>query len=225
MRTLLHFSAIAICVLSLGCAAVKPSTSTASVVPAASKSTTEVSERYRLAVKIAVDFAEQEQIDPAETALTEVISDPEFEKLSDQNKRLVYSHAGRIAMQRDQYPQAIKLLLQAIIADPSDPQDGYHVAICQFSVGNFNQAANYLTMRARQWPDLVNDIDERLFWQIYRQPKLDADPKLQLMQSLFEANWYLHRQSASNLWYQLALMRLARALAQHGKQDPQHAMT
>lgn len=147
----------------------------------------------------------------AEIALSQVIADPAFDDLSAAQRHQALSTAAFIAMGLNDLPRAREGFLAATRVDPdADPNDWYRLSQIERQLGNREAAAENLLRVLRGWPELLGNIPERDITQPLYVLTPESPARLELLQRLFDASWTRNDLGASDLWYELAMMRVQR---------------
>ena len=209
MRIFICIWIVALTLMAAGCAVVSPVQAGTDVIDRNSQNT-KAESSYLNKVNSALALADTEDVKRAVTILTKVISDPMFHALSEQKRYDTLSLAGSMALMNEQFEYALSFLLMATELDSGNHSDWYQLSLVEVALGNGNQAAEYFSKLAREWPEVVKQIRVETIVYIRQATEKNSNARLALLQSLFDAHWQPNRAHASNLWYELALMHLAR---------------
>ncbi|RDZ28151.1 tetratricopeptide repeat protein [Lysobacter silvisoli] len=146
----------------------------------------------------------------ARKALAAVIADPQFAALPPEAQRDVVSAAAWVEARSGRYEDAAAFYRRAVQLDPSDPDDWHRLSIAEDINGRHDEAADALLHILRQWPHLTDAISGGHMVELIRNLPADSERRLQLTQTLYDANWKREEEEASKLWLELALMRAQR---------------
>lgn len=146
----------------------------------------------------------------ADRALTSVMSDSRFGRLPAPDRHRALSVASEVAIRLDQYPRALELSRKAISIDGNNPDDWYRLSQLQRVGGEYDAATRALLRLIEGWPELLGNLEDSHIIQLVHMTDHTSQARLDLLQTLFDANWDRNGIGASNVWYELALMRVER---------------
>lgn len=139
--------------------------------------------------------------------LMAALVDPLFGQLTPSEQGGAFSGAAWAAMRLGDNPRAREQFARATQLDPEDSDNWLRLAKLEYELRDHDAAAVTMTRYARTWPELVEDEQDFVF-DVLR--KVDAQPRLDLLQTLFDKHWDPKPLGASDLWFQLALSRVRR---------------
>jgi len=96
---------------------------------------------------------------------------------------------------------------QAVKLNSDDPEDWRALAIAQISLDNYDAAAKTLATYAQRWPSRLDD-EEDLIIEVINGAEEDSEPRLELLQALYDAKWNPEPVGVSWMWKELALIRI-----------------
>lgn len=178
--------------------------------PAQDVSPAKPSTAYFRQLGVAFALVAREDHSAADPALAEIIASPMFEGLSVSLQRASLAAAGWVAIQREDFERSRDLYRRATEIDPSESDDWYRLSLLERALGEVEQSANDLSRLARDWPESLGGIDETHILGVLRDIDPNSQARLDLLQSLFDAGWTLPGLGASQLWYELAVLRVQR---------------
>lgn len=183
---------------------------------------TATAERLQALADRAVELDKGGDLPGVAAAYDALIADPAFLQVPLELRRMVYSRAAAVALERGDKPKSRDLYLQAITANSADRDDWVSLAWVEYVLGENDAAAAHLAEYARRWPEALDELDDAVLFQLLGALDDDASPRLDLLQSLASAGWNRRGLGADYLWFELALRRvqrgerdLARAAIQH----------
>ncbi|MFA6985115.1 MAG: hypothetical protein WC213_02760 [Arenimonas sp.] len=139
--------------------------------------------------------------------LMAALADPLFGQLTQIEQGGAFSGAAWAAMRLGDNPRARDQFARATQLDPEDSDNWVRLAKLEYELHDHEAAAATMTRYARTWPELVDDEQDFVF-DVIR--KVDGQPRLDLLQTLFDNRWDPKPLGASDLWFQLALSRVLR---------------
>lgn len=143
-------------------------------------------------------------------ALSDVIAHPEFGLLDAHEQRAVLSRAGETAIRGKDFPRARSLLLRATAAGSSNPDDWYYLSQLELQREDHEAAARHMLRLVHGWPHLLDNLHPGSVLSIVRGLKDDSPTRLELIQALFDSGWDNKGIGLGDVWYELALLRVAR---------------
>ena len=165
---------------------------------------------YRQQLAAAHALARAGHHSSADRALAAVIAHPMFATLADVEQRGTLSAAAWAAVRIDQLDRARSLYLRATEIDSGDPDDWYRLSLLEYDLGQFDASATALTRLAEGWPELLVNADVDHIYRLLHKTDPVSKARLELLQSLFDANWNSKTDNDSGIWYELALLRIER---------------
>ena len=210
MCTFLRVWTVTLILVTGGCAFVEPVPAGPNKLDQSSENKKAASASYLMTVNSALALADTDDEARAVTKLTKVISDPMFHELPAQKRYATLSLAGSMALRNQQFEHALGFLLMATELNAGNAIDWFQLSLVEVALGNGDQAAEYFSKLAREWPEVANQVSDEVFHLVKAGTEDNSTARFELLQSLFDARWHPNRAIASNLWYELALMQMAR---------------
>lgn len=146
----------------------------------------------------------------AEPTLATILAASEFKRLPKSKRYGFLIAAGGNATRAGKAQLGRNRLARAVAIDPDQPNGWYLLSMAEAQLGNGAAAAERLTHLAITWPELVDYIEARPLWYVAFVAERRSQAHLNLLQAFFDAGWNRSPASASNFWFQLALLRLER---------------
>lgn len=148
-----------------------------------------------------------EELAQAEKMLVAALGNPLFSRLDKTERAGVYSGAGWAASRLDHDKRARDMLALAVKLNPDDWEDWRLLAKTQSYVDDYDAAATTLVTYARRWPKRLDD-DKDFIIRVVNGAEADSAPRLQLLQTLYNANWSPAPVGVSAMWKQLAMSKI-----------------
>lgn len=153
--------------------------------------------------------------DPADAdrRLSDAIADPNFARLPKPGQNQVLAAAAATAWSLQQYPRALDLMQRAIAADPGIPEHWYWQSQLQAVLKRYEASADSMRHIVETAPDQLDTLDDAHLFQLVYLMDRGSQQRLDLLQALYDANWQRQGRGVSQLWYELAAMRIERGQA------------
>ena len=161
----------------------------------------------------------------AAVLLKRLLADPRFPTESAGVRHDAHSLSTALALEAENYKQALISARLRAAADPGVMDDWYPLAMLELHDGNKEEAAKGLSHLARTWPEHAHTIDITAVSQLVYQSKLPPAARLELLQALTSADWRQGRSANSGLWYELTLMQLLEGNIDQARESAQHVAT
>lgn len=162
---------------------------------------TATAERLQALADRAVELDKGGDLPGVAAAYDALIADPAFPQVPLELRRMVYSRAAAVALERGDKPKSRDLYLQAITANSADRDDWVSLAWVEYVLGENDAAAAHLAEYARRWPEALDELDDVVLFQLLGALDDDASPRLDLLQSLASAGWNRRGLGADYLWF------------------------
>lgn len=157
--------------------------------------------------------------------LKRLLVDPRFATQNAGLRHDAYALSTWLALEAEDYKQALKSARLRVAADPEVMADWYPLAMLEYHGGNKDAAAKALSHLVRKWPEQAREIEIGVVTQLVHQSKLQPDARLELLQALTQANWMQGRSANSSLWYELTLMQLLEGNIEQARESAQRVAT
>jgi tetratricopeptide (TPR) repeat protein len=137
--------------------------------------------------------------------LQEVLQSPAFVKLPPNEQQATLFLSGAINYERGEYKAAHEFLVKAT-EGPSPKLQAWQVRLdAAFRLQDYRDAARCVATIARQWPDELGSIEDRMLYVIkHGLDVADAsDEELSLLEALFDAHWTDQNGFSATYWFEL----------------------
>nr|WP_269769743.1 tetratricopeptide repeat protein [Lysobacter enzymogenes] len=158
-------------------------------------------------------LARDGQSQQAGNAFAELMAQPPFAVLPDDERRAALAAAGESAIARDDLPLAAELYRLAAQADGT-ADEWYRLALIEFDRERPDAAAQAMIQLVERWPETLPRLNETVLFQLQYRLKSASDTRLALLRALFDANWVSRTSDLSPIWLNLAEM-----LVERGRHD------
>jgi tetratricopeptide (TPR) repeat protein len=129
----------------------------------------------------------------------------------------VVSSAAWVEVQSGEYRAAAEFYRRAVALDPSDPDDWNRLSMAEDELGNYDASADAVRRILTDWPHLTDALPAGHIQALIDHLDRNSEARLALMTTLFEANWKREEESASELWYDLAVTLVERGAPEHAR--------
>ena len=145
----------------------------------------------------------------AGSLLEDVIADPRFRRLPQDEQRRLVSAAAWSAAQIGDLAAAIAWQAELVELGSDDPDDWYRMALVALDMGDRDAAARALTVLIARWPELLRNATTEVLYPLALQGDTTTPDRVAFQQALFDANWKGGSAGETGgIWFRLARSRL-----------------
>lgn len=141
-----------------------------------------------------------------------IIGDRRFKDLNTASRLGLLALGGRLAMDLGEGARGREWLLRSRDIEPTAYAD-YLLAFQSLLDKQGDDAAFYLAQALRADAQMLDEFNEQMVPQALRQVEYGSQPRLNLLQTLFDVGWNQRGQGASGTWYSLIEARIQRGQA------------
>lgn len=158
----------------------------------------------------AAQHFKDEAMAEAESGLAAVIGDPGFAQLEPALQQAALMMGGFSAMSMGKPEHARDRFAAAIPLDPDESESRIWLFALEADLGNTEAAAAHLIRVAKHWPERLDALEPGAIGHFVYGMNGAAALRLEVLQALFDSEWTHSGLGASDLWYELAVMRIDR---------------
>ncbi len=164
---------------------------------------------YRSAIDAAKADDRRQEYAKACRSYPRLVADERLASLSPEERRALFSNAGRAMWNCDRLPKAAEYLQRAT-REVATPDDYFQLSRATYNLERYETSLDAFLDYISGWPELADEQDTPLAWALYHAHKHQPERQLRLLQAMFDAMFDDPTADNSEMWFQLARLYIDR---------------
>lgn len=138
-----------------------------------------------------------------------LVADDRAWSVSPEERRSMFSNAGRAMWNCDRLPQAAEYLQQATRA-VAEPDDYFQLSRVMYNLKRYEPSLDAFLDYISRWPELADEQDTPHVWALYHAHKQQPERQIRLFQAMFDARFDDPTADNSEMWFELTRLYIDR---------------
>ncbi len=158
---------------------------------------------YRSAIDAAKADDRRQAYAKACRSYPRLVADKRLTSLSTDERRALFSNAGRAMWNCGRLPKASEYLQRAT-REVATPDDYFQLSRATYNLKRYETSLDAYLDYISRWPELADEQDTPHVWALYHAHKHQPERQLRLFQAMFDARFDDPTADNSEMWFQLA---------------------